>query len=673
MGVSTQGRFRILAIALLVTAALPALALAQAPPPEPDAQANELDPESPLAPLPDIGVDWPDMGKDLPILEPLKPANPPPSDSATATPGVPSTPIQTSDVVGERRYRIVIEGLEVADRETIVERFNATSVLEAGDNKPANVAQIDRRAREDSTLMSDLLRAEGYYDGTVETSVDSSQGDTLIVKLIVEPGPLYRFSDVRVTGLEGTGDKAGELREVFAVFPEDAVDADDVLLGQANLSTELKRQGYPFSKVNDPDVVIDHDTRLGTLDMAVETGGQRNFGQILLTGNKLPFDAKHVSRIARFKPGEIYDQEMVDDLRRALIATGLVSQANVKPVPASDPALADIAVGLEPAPLRTIAAEAGYGTGEGIRAEVSWTHRNLIRPEGAVTFRGVAGTREQYLGATLRQSNFRKRDQVLNARIAASNIERSAYDARTLEIAGSLERQTNIIWQKKWTWSTGFELLASDERDMTKIANAGRKTFFIGALPFTLNYDGTEDLLDPTSGFRLGGRISPEVSFQGGTFTYVRAQIDGSYYQPFGKNIVLAGRARIGSIVGAGNNSIAPSRRFYSGGGGSVRGYGYQQIGPRDIANDPVGGRSLTEFALETRVRFGAFGVVPFLDGGNVYTTSLPKFSKFRLGAGIGGRYYSSFGPIRIDVGTPLNPQKGDPKVTVFVSLGQAF
>jgi translocation and assembly module TamA len=105
-----------------------------------------------------------------------------------------------------------------------------------------------------------------------------------------------------------------------------------------------------------------------------------------------------------------------------------------------------------------------------------------------------------------------------------------------------------------------------------------------------------------------------------------------------------------------------------------VRGYGFQRIGPRDANNDPIGGRSLTEFSLEARVKaFGNFGVVPFLDGGNIYTDPLPRLSGFRYGAGLGVRYYSNFGPIRVDVGTPLNPQPGDPRIAVYVSLGQAF
>jgi translocation and assembly module TamA len=341
----------------------------------------------------------------------------------------------------------------------------------------------------------------------------------------------------------------------------------------------------------------------------------------------------------------------------------------------AQPDVVDVDVHLERAPPRTIALQLGYGTGEGFRGGLSWQHRNLIRPEGAVTISGVVGTREQSAGVSLRQSNFHSRDQALTAQIVASHTNLEAYDARTLTVGVGIERQTNIIWQKKWTWSIGPQFLASDERDIEpSTLLRQRRTFYIATLPATLAYDGTDDLLNPTRGFRISGLLSPEESFQKGNVTYVRARFDASGYIPISRGkVVLAGRVRLGSIVGAPLDQIAPSRRFYSGGGGSVRGYGYQDVGPRDAKNDPIGGRSVAEFALEARVRFGTFGVVPFFDGGNVYTQSLPRFTSLRYGAGLGVRYYSSFGPIRVDVGTPINPQKGDSRITIYVSLGQAF
>jgi len=282
----------------------------------------------------------------------------------------------------------------------------------------------------------------------------------------------------------------------------------------------------------------------------------------------------------------------------------------------------------------------------------------------------VLGTREQSLGATLRQANFHARDRVLTAQVVASHSVYDAYDARTFNMGAGLERQTNIIWQKTWTWSIGTEFIGTSERHT---GDPTRKTYLVAALPTGLSYDGSDDLLNPTRGFRLALHVSPELSLQSGTHTYAKTQIDASAYQPFGTRFVFAERVRLGSIDGVSRDSIAPSRRYYAGGGGSIRGYGYQKIGPVDQNGDPLGGKSLTEFSLEARVRFGNFGVVPFLDGGNLYASSIPKLSKFRYGTGVGVRYYSSFGPIRVDIGTPLNRRPGESRVAVYVSLGQAF
>ena len=610
-----------------------------------------LDPASPLAPLPDIGVAWPDLGSE--------------TGAAPAA--------QTTDVAAETRYSWQVDGIDGVASPLLRQRFDQLSTLNANDGNPANAAQLNRRAREDADLLKTLLRGEGFYDATVATRVD--QGATPRVVLEATPGALYRFTGVTLDGVAAAGAKADDLRAAFGVKASDPVNADAVVAGETALKTRIGREGFPFATVGDPAIVVDHATHGATLDLRVAPGAAKRFGQVVaLPGNRV-FGADHVQDIARFTPGNPYDASALDDLRRALIQTGLVSSVEVKPVDGAAPGIVDVGVKLEPAPPRTVAGELGYGTGEGARAEISWTHRNLFPPEGALTLRSVLGTREQLGSVIFRRNNFNGRDRVLTFQAAAAHLNRDAFDAKTYSLSGTLERQTNIFFQKTWTWSLGAELAASDERDV--IVSTGqprRRTFFIGALPTSLNYDGSDDLLNPTRGFRLGGRLSPEASLQGAVFGYARTQIDASVYVPATRTLVVAARVRAGTILGAPRDQIAPSRRFYAGGGASVRGYGYQAIGPRDVNNDPIGGRSLAEFSIEARVKaFGNFGIVPFLDGGNIYTSPLPRFTDFQYGAGVGVRYYSNFGPIRLDVGTPLNPQPGDSRIAVYVSLGQAF
>ena len=625
----------------------------------------DLDPSAPLDPMPDLGVEWPDLNvpenPTAPVAEPTARAPAPASEEPS----------------GERRYSVVVDGLAGSgDTEALLAEFKKRSALEAGRKEPANAAQIDRRSRADTELLVELLRSQGYFGASVEARTETANG-MLRVVLEAQPGQQYRFASVTLPGLDAAGPETDGLLKKFGVKSGDPVIAEDVIAGELALRTALGEQGFASAEVGDKQIEVNHQTRLASLVLPVNPGPIAQFGEIRVTGEP-PFSSRHLQTIARFKPGDRFKRSDVDDLRRALIATSLVSTADIQVVPVDDGRTVDLAIRLEPAPSHTIAGELGYGTGEGARLEASWTDRNFVNPEGALTLRGVVGTKEQLAGVQFRRSNFRKRDQVLNLQASAAHREFDAYEASTIQLAGNIERQSNFIWQKRWTWTAGVELLATDEQGVFDLSGIkDTKTFLIGALPASLGYDGSDSLLDPTRGFRLSGRVSPEISAHKGSFVYGRLQFDASAYHPISERVVAAGRIRLGTILGADAFDLAPSRRFYSGGGGSVRGYGYQQLGPKDIDGDPIGGKGLAEFAIEARIRLnqfgGNFGIVPFFDGGSLTTDSTPSFSDWRFGAGLGLRYYSSFGPIRIDVGVPLNRQKGDGPVAVTVSLGQAF
>ncbi len=563
-------------------------------------------------------------------------------------------------------------------------RFDALSTLDRYRDSDDNIAQIARRAQSDLILIEQLMRIYGYYDAEIRQTVDSAQGTDNAadgrITFEVVTGPQYRLDDVRLGQLDATGADFPMLRARFGNQQGDPVNSDDITNGRIELDVALGENGYAFATIDEPELLIDHADRTGDLDMAVAPGLKYSFGSVTSNNERL-LSGRHLSDvIARFEPGDPYQRSLVDDLRRAILATGLVSSVNVSPRAVEGAAIptVDLDVAITQAPLRTIAGQAGYGTGEGFRVEASWEHRNLFPPEGALRVRGVLGTQEQTANITFRRNNFRRRDQVLTGDILIANVDRQAFAARTVQISASIERQTNIIFQKDWVWSAGVELLASDERDgEVGGVSTARRTFFIASLPLRLAYDGSDDLLDATRGFRAAIRLSPETSLQSGNVNYLRAQIDGSYYQPVNDRVVIAGRARFGSIVGASTASIAPSRRYYAGGGGSVRGFGFQEIGPRDSLNEPSGGRSLSEFSLEARVRLplfdNSFSVVPFIDAGAVDDGSTPRLADLRFGAGIGVRYHTSFGPIRVDVGTPLGRRPGESLIGVYVSLGQAF
>ena len=663
-----------------------------------------LDPGSPLAPLPELQLAWPD-DQVLPAVEPLSPEPDIQLAEDTAekelaaagiAPGaaVPRLVDARLDNLGRGVELGFPAGDETAGRAEIAGRFAALSTLRRLRSDDDNIAQLARRARSDRDLLLRTLRNYGYYDAEVyQTLAGVKDGDSgeavaepgkIKVRFDVIPGPRYVFGAIDPSNLQATGDDYATLRAAFDIQPGQPVIGDTIVAEQAALTIALGETGYAFATVGEPDLLVDHARREGDLTLPVTPAGKYSFGAV---NSALPkfLSSGHLASIARFDPGDLYQKSKVDDLRRAILATGLVSSVTVTPrevvKPAlGDPGTVDLDVALTTAKLRTIAGLAGYSSGEGFRVEASWEHRNLFPPEGLLRVRGVAGTQEQLAGVTFRRNNVWGRDRVFSVDLFAQTQNRAAFDARTVSFIATFARQSTILYQKRWSYGIGVEAVASQEREgSVGGVRAPRQTFFIGALPGHVLYDASDDLLDPKKGFRAGIRLSPEYSkiSGGGSGTYIKAQFDGSYYQPVGDKIVLAARARLGTITGADIAQIAPSRRFYAGGGGSVRGYGYQQIGPRNAVGDPSGGRSLSELAFEARVRTGLFGgalaFVPFVDAGAVDTTTTPSFQDLRFGAGIGVRYYTNFGPLRIDVGTPLNPRKGDSRIGVYVALGQAF
>lgn len=558
--------------------------------------------------------------------------------------------------------------------------FNALSALKDGKGKAANGAMINARMREDQQTLTDILSGQGYFDSTVtgglQLPAEGSQ-DPIQVILDTVPGPRYMLGAIKFDAPATVPPDL--IAGAFVPKPGEPIVADRILSAEANIAVVLPENGYPFVKVGDRDIALDATTRTGDYTLPVATGPRSSFGDIRVGGKKPVFKPDHIAVLARFKKGQVYDSRKVDDLRKALVATGLLSTVSVQPEQTGTAAdngtdYADLLVNQEKGPPRSLSAEGGYGTGQGMKVEGSWTHRNLFPPEGALIGTLTAGTQEQGIGGTFRRSNAGKRDRTVELSLSALHSNFDAYEAYTGRLAGRISRDSTPIWQKRWTYSYGFELIGTNEQDYDFGAGElRRRTFYVLALPGQVTWDTSNSLLDPTRGFRLSAKISPEGSLGSGGQIYARSLFEATGYYPISDGLTLAGRARVGMINGAAREQIAPSRRYYGGGGGSVRGFGYQELGPKDPDARPIGGRSIVEAAAEMRYRFGNYGVVGFLDGGQVYTSSIPKFDDWRFGVGIGARYYTNFGPMRLDVATPLARKPGESRVSVYISIGQAF
>lgn len=651
-----------------------------------EARLPQVENADPAAPLPSI-ESWVDQQMPLqadaptqlpPATEPmpeLELAQPlPPLDSVT----VPANAASDDDPNAKQpdiRYTTSIEGF---GNSGLDDAFKDASTLIDGKGRAETAAMVQARAQEDEKLAVRLLYSEGYYDATALASLDQSDDGTLKAVISVTPGKRYKLGEIVVTA--GPTVPQGLVRKSLPLQTGDYIIATKVEGAEANVALRLPENGYAFAKVGERDILLDPATATGDYTLPVETGPRGTFRNITTSGDKQAFGADHMEVIRRYKPGQIYDSRKVDDLRKALVATGLFASVGVDPVRTGEAGpdgteYVDLHVEQEAGPPRTLAGEGGYGTGQGFRAEATWTHRNLFRPEGALIGSVVAGTQEQGVSGTFRRSNAGKRDRTFQAGALLNHQKYDAYEAFTAGLNITWARQSTPIFQKRWTYSYGAEILLSNEQTTVDAATGEnrRLTYFIGAVPVQVGYDRSNDLLNPTSGFRANLRVSPEASLQGNLSPYVRSTFDLSGYFPVSDSLVIAARTRLGTINGVARDDVAPSRRIYAGGGGSVRGFGFQELGPKDVNVDPIGGRSVNEFAVEGRYRFGNYGVVAFVDAGQVYESQIPEFSDMRYGVGLGGRFYTNFGPFRADIAMPINRQPGESKFAVYIGIGQAF
>ncbi len=667
----------------------------------PDSQFEEalppLDPEltRPLEPLEEIDPAAPPFPpvpgpvEDAPLGDPALAEPLPPLSAFEAEPIADATAGDTAPALV--RYTLEVEGFAEVGLE---DRFRDLSALHDARGEAVNGTMIVARAREDEALAVRLLRSEGYYDAVAAHAIEQlpDQEGQLRVVISAVPGQRYQFGEIRI---DGPPTEPTELaREALPLASGEPIVAVEVEAAEANVLLRLPQQGYPFPEIGQRDILLDPETGQGDYTLPLDPGPRARFRGFTTEGD-IAFDAEHVALLARFERGELYDRRRVDDLREAMVATRLFDSVAAEPVRTGETApdgseYVDVLVRQDAGPARSLDASGGYSTGEGLRLEGAWEHRNLFPPEGSLRAAAIAGTKEQSALLRFRRNNWGQRDRALLLQLEAGRRDYAAFEGYTTRLYGLVTRESTPIWQKRWTYAYGAELIATNESRIGRPRLALSDAYFIGGLVGQLGYDASNSLLDPTRGFRLLGRVNPEASLQDGFDFYARNLVEGSAYYPFRDDFVLAGRVRLGSIYGIARDELAPSRRLYAGGGGSVRGFGFQELGPREILPNPnfdpenpddkpatisvpIGGRSLNEFAIEGRYRFGNYGVVAFLDAGQVYESQYPTFDNLRFGVGVGARLYTNFGPLRLDIATPLGRREGESRIAVYMSIGQAF
>ena len=565
------------------------------------------------------------------------------------------------------RYVVEIQGVEDRALRELLQRVSET--LRLTDRPPPSRTRLRRRAEDDRPRLQRALRSEGYFGGTIDLSIDD---DTEPVRIAfqVDPGPRYRLRDVTVEVLPPDTDLPLPSLEELGIAPGEPAVAQTILDAETRLIERARARGHALAAAGERGAVVDHDSDAMDLTLRLDAGPLVRFGQIDVVG-LVEVERNFAERRLPWQQGELITSDRLTEGQRALRETELFSTIRTRlgTTPDEEGRL-PVTVAVTERKHRSIEVGVRYRTDEGPGGNIAWEHRNYFGRGERVRLELDASPIAGFLLGSFRKPDVFIRDLALLTEAEVAYEDPDAYESRSATTRVGLERR----FREGMTLAGALAFRAEQVEE----ANRGRdESFGLVSLPVRFNWDRSDDLLDPSRGGRLRLENEPFVDTFGNGLRFNKSRFEYTHYVQVleSPRVVLAGRSAIGTLFGEPRAEVPANLRFYAGGGGSVRGFAFQEAGELDDENDPIGGRSLFEASGEVRARVtDTIGLVAFVDAGAAFNSPYPDFDdQLRIGAGPGIRYFSPIGPIRLDVGFPVNPRDTDDAFQLYISIGQAF
>ncbi len=558
---------------------------------------------------------------------------------------------------------VVIEGADEGMREAILDLLPDRA-------RPETLFEAERIAEEAAARAMVWLRSEGYYAAQVTPEASETPARA---RLVIAPGARFSFAAAQLSFDDGAPDQAtaDAARQAIGTVREGApARAADVLGAQATALATLQQAGYADASAGERRVVVDHALAQVTPEFRFSAGARVRLGDVRVAP-AAAFRPSFVDNLQNWTRGDTYSPQALSRLRRDMSSTGAVSRVTTRLDHPGEDGLSDVVLEVEPARRNAYEFGLGYSTTEGAGVEAQWTRRNLSGRADPLTIATTLGETQQSLSATLTRPHAAGLGHAVSF---GASLEREMSEAYTRQ-GVALHASVDAARRLRTSRSYGVNLSADNYDDLAGgVSNAVVLSSFLN-----LRNDSTEFSLDPRDGSIAEFRIEPSVSTGDETLGFLRASAEGRFYHSFGEGdrLTLAARAHAGWLapVAGDADDAPPDRRFYAGGGGSVRGYGYNTIYPaeRDLAGLSPGGQGLFEGSIEARWRFGErIGAAVFVDGGNAFD-DWSEAADLRVGVGIGARYDLGFAPLRIDIAFPLDDSETNDSYALYISLGQAF
>lgn len=566
-------------------------------------------------------------------------------------------------------YEVVFEGIQNSEVLKLVQ--SASQLEKLKDSPPATLLGLKRRAEGDIANIVQALHSQAYYGAQVNFSIDPNRSRVIVM---IQPGPFYPLSAFNIRYLQN-GEEISEnslpcsisLKDLKVklgepALPETILTAEDILLDKLNL------QGFAFASIKKRDAFADQQAKNVIVWLVVDTGPLTYFGPLKITGLERVKESFFYKKL-RWCQGNLYDPKVIEKTQEALELSGLFRSVNIKH--AEEPSEGNL-VPMEIAVLEGKQRSIGFGLnymtslGPGVSAE--WEDRNILGEGQKLSLRSNVWQKLQEGSITYLIPDFKKQNQNLIWVLDYQREHTKSFTENSFSFSGTIERKLNE--RLRISYGGMYKRLRSQRSDFNG-------TFDLIKFPLQLRWSNADSILDPTEGGTLQLRVIPSFQIFSPQFAYCINSFTGSMYQSLTKDKrhVFAVKLMVGSIFGANEHEIPPPERFYAGSESTLRGYRYLTVSPLGHHHKPLGGRSMFIYSLELRNRIGKdFGLTFFYDMGNVYMESYPNFEDgIRQSVGLGIRYYTPIGPIRLDLAFPLNKRHIDNAFEAYFSIGQSF
>jgi translocation and assembly module TamA len=561
-------------------------------------------------------------------------------------------------------YQVQFKGTDNAS--ILSDLQNSSQAVQLQDSPPETAAGLRRRVDADALRLVKALQSLAYYHAKVHHTMDFSN-PPFMVTFTIELGPVYPLTafHVKSTSKDTPRFSLAELGITLGnpAYPKIILGAEEILV------QKMGRQGYPLAKITHKDVVADQSLKSITATLYLDPGPKALFGKTTIEGLH-SVDEDFLRGKIEWMKGNIYDPALVEKTLLAIETTGLFSSIAITHAEqASADGSLPMTIQVVERKHRSVGLGLSYGTqlGPGFAAE--WEHRNIRGMGEKLGFKANVSQRLKEGSLLYVKPDFYRKNQDLQWLADICDEETEGFSETSYSLSATIERQMND--RMKLSYGTMVKSISTSHSD-------NNRHYTLIKFPFQYRWSNTNDLLDPTQGQSINIKSVPTFQVLKPSFGYTVNTLTTTFYHPLDEDehFVLAGKASLGTILGSSRHEIPPSERFYAGTENTLRGYRYMTVSPLNDKHKPIGGRSLMVFTGELRYRSSEkLGLVGFYEIGNVYSSIYPQLQEKQLqSVGIGLRYQTPVGPLRLDFAVPLNRRRHvDEAFQFYFSIGQAF